>query len=136
MSRRTMQRPAIMTAADYQASARESDWRTTIKDAATRCHWRVLFELPDRAYHLLVEEARRNPSFVSALPPPGWPDLILGKDVDERTSRVLIVELKTDTGKLSPDQVATITTLDNAGLAVRVWRSTDSWDEILEDLQR
>ena len=59
----------------------------------------------------------------------GFPDLVL-----VRPGRVLFVELKSRTGKLSLDQVAWIDSLRAAGADVRVWQPAD-WDEIERELR-
>jgi hypothetical protein len=50
---------------------------------------------------------------------PGLPDLILVRE------RVVFAELKTDTGRLTPDQRACLDALQAAGAEVYVWRPRD-----------
>lgn len=52
----------------------------------------------------------------------GFPDLVLGS-LSRR--RVLFRELKTDTGKVRPEQSACLDTLTFAGLDAGVWRPAD-----------
>jgi hypothetical protein len=52
----------------------------------------------------------------------GWPDLTL---VRVRDRRLLFVELKAETGEVSPAQHAVHATLRGAGLDVVVWRPSD-----------
>lgn len=47
----------------------------------------------------------------------GWPDLVLVRD-----GRCLFVELKSDAGKVAPEQHAVHAALLACGLDVRVWR--------------
>ena len=54
----------------------------------------------------------------------GYPDLTLW-----RPGQLLLVELKTDRGRLSPAQREVIGSLQDAGVDVRVWRPAD-WPEI------
>jgi len=58
----------------------------------------------------------------------GWPDLVLVRD------RVIFVELKTDKGRLRPDQEKWIADLRKANQVVYVWRPSD-WDEAVEVLR-
>ena len=54
----------------------------------------------------------------------GWPGACLW-----RPGQLLLVELKTDRGRLSPAQREVIGSLQDAGVDVRVWRPSD-WPEI------
>lgn len=54
----------------------------------------------------------------------GWPDLAMWRD-----GKFLLRELKTDDGKLTPWQEATIESLAEAGVDVGVWRPAD-WPDI------
>ena len=56
----------------------------------------------------------------------GYPDLHLWHPMKRRS---LWAELKTERGKLSDAQAATIETMRMAGLDVRIWRPSD-WEEI------
>lgn len=49
----------------------------------------------------------------------GWPDLAMVRD------RLLMVELKTATGKVSPDQQRWLDLLAGAGVECHVWRPAD-----------
>lgn len=51
---------------------------------------------------------------------PGFPDLVLVRD-----DRMLIVELKTMQGRMSPAQVVWMRALKEAGATVAVWRPMD-----------
>lgn len=59
----------------------------------------------------------------------GFPDIILVRE------RVVYAELKTQRGKLSPEQVRWLDTLKAAGEEVYVWRPSD-WAEIGKALSR
>lgn len=61
---------------------------------------------------------------------PGWPDLVLVGH-----GRALFRELKTERGKVSPDQQAVIEMMHEAGLDVAIWRPTD-WPAIEATLAR
>jgi hypothetical protein len=54
---------------------------------------------------------------------PGFPDLVLLRE------RVVWAELKTDTGRLTPAQVAWVEALRRAGQEVYLWRPS-AWAEI------
>ncbi|MDQ1053198.1 hypothetical protein QE394_001126 [Arthrobacter sp. SORGH_AS 212] len=64
------------------------------------------------AYH--THDSRRSA--------PGFPDLVL---VSTRRVRVLFRELKTDKGRVSPDQRTWIDGLTAAGMDAGVWRPAD-----------
>lgn len=64
------------------------------------------------AYH--THDSRRST--------PGFPDLVL---VSTRRARVLFRELKTDKGRVSPDQHTWIDGLTAAGADAGVWRPAD-----------
>lgn len=61
---------------------------------------------------------------------PGFPDLTL-----VRPPELLFAELKTDSGRLSRDQIAWIAALEQCGQEVHVWRP-QSFDELHERLAR
>lgn len=61
---------------------------------------------------------------------PGWPDLVLC-----RPPELLIVELKSDRGRLSRDQKRWLDRLQQCGVEVAVWRPRD-WEQIVARLQR
>jgi hypothetical protein len=124
---------APVTAAEYGQRLTEKQWRGLVRETAEALRWRVLFELPDKAYLLLRDATRKNPAQGRLLPPKGWPDFIFGRD-DGPTSRVLVVELKVGANRPSPEQVATLTTLAKADLEVYLWYPTD-WEEITEILR-
>lgn len=59
---------------------------------------------------------------------PGWPDLVL-----MRPPQYLIVELKTNKGRVTPEQKAWLAGLRACGIDTRVWRPRDR-DEVLDAL--
>lgn len=83
----------------------ESDFQKQVIDLAQTLGYGLIYHNPD---------SRRSQA--------GFPDLILG---NYKTSRVLARELKTATGKLSPEQVTWITTMQAAGINAGVWRPED-----------
>lgn len=100
------------TEADFQASvvelARLHGWRV----AAVR---RVAVRRPDGSFY------HETPMGADGV---GWPDLYL-----VRGRQAVAAELKSDTGRATPDQLAWLGFLEAAGVAVYIWRPKD-WDEI------
>lgn len=76
------------------------------------------------AYH--VPDSRRVEGAGAA----GFPDLVLC-----RSPRLVFVELKSRTGRVSPEQAAWLDSLKAAGAETYVWRPAD-WDAIEERLKR
>lgn len=63
----------------------------------------------------------------------GFPDLVLVKlHGDDR--RVIVAELKTNTGKMTPAQREWLDALNAAGVTAVVWRPRD-WDAIVAELE-
>jgi len=58
----------------------------------------------------------------------GFPDLVLCRD-----ERVLFVELKTDTGQVTPDQLRWTAALAGAAADIRIWRPRD-FDSVRAEL--
>lgn len=89
----------------------EKQWQAEVVRAARLLGW--------TAYH--THDSRRSE--------PGWPDLALVRD------RLVMAELKTDTGRISPDQQRWLDLLGGAGIETYVWRPRDI-DEVLAVLKR
>lgn len=89
----------------------EKQWQAEVVRAARLLGW--------TAYH--THDSRRSE--------PGWPDLALVRD------RLVMAELKTDTGRISPDQQRWLDLLDRAGIETYVWRPRDI-DDVLAVLKR
>ena len=64
----------------------------------------------------------------------GFPDLVL-TSMHQPSRGVLFVELKTNIGKLSAEQVEYAHRLINAGMEYYIWRPADT-DKIIERLKR
>lgn len=91
---------------------RERDFQAMIEQAAGYLSW--------RCYH--TWDSRRSN--------PGWPDLVCVKK-----GRMLALELKTDKGKVRPQQAEWIEELGKVpGVVARIVRPADI-DEVLEMLQ-
>jgi hypothetical protein len=87
-------------------SLSEANFQQQVLDLATVYGWR----------HFHVRDSRRSD--------PGWPDLVL-----LRPPKLLIVELKRETGRLSVAQSDWLRLLEMCGVDVRVWRPS-SWPDI------
>ena len=80
----------------------EREWQAQVVEAATLTRWR----------HYHAYDSRRSD--------PGWPDLVLA-----RAPELLMVELKTDTGRLSRAQREWMQVLTACGVECHVWRPGD-----------
>jgi len=61
---------------------------------------------------------------------PGWPDLVLTRD-----GRLIVAELKTDTGRVTRDQQAWLDKLAAChGVTAHVWRPAD-WPHVMAALR-
>jgi hypothetical protein len=98
--------PLTLSAADFQkqsaANMSEAQLQTTVLAAAAAQGW--------LAYH--THDSRRSQ--------PGFPDLVLVAG-----TRVLFRELKTQKGRIRPEQQTWIDRLAAAGADVAVWRPLD-----------
>ena len=96
----------------------EADFQAQVVELARICGWK----------HMHVRRAVGRRGGRSAWQTPtsikGWPDAALWKP-----GRFLLVEFKSDTERLSPEQSEVIASLREAGCDVRVWRPGD-WPEI------
>ena len=72
-------------------------------------------ELGWLAYH--THDSRRSQ--------PGWPDLAL---VSVKRRRFLVAELKTERGRVAPEQHTWLTALAAAGIEAHIWRPADLLD--------
>lgn len=95
----------------------EADLQRGISDMARVLGWRVAHFRPAR-----TARGWRTPVSADGA---GFPDLVL-----TRGSRVIAAELKTSTGRLSPDQTAWLDALSAAGVPALVWRPADYPDAI------
>lgn len=89
----------------------EREWQSQVVKAARLLGWTT--------YH--THDSRRSE--------PGWPDLALVRD------RLVMAELKTDTGRLSAAQERWLDLLTGAGIEAYVWRPRDI-DQVLAVLKR
>jgi hypothetical protein len=90
----------------------EKAWQAQVEQIARGAGWLI--------YH--THDSRRSN--------PGFPDLVLVKG-----PRLIFAELKTHTGRISPDQRRWLDALGAASAEVYVWRPADQ-DEVLAALTR
>lgn len=101
----------------------ENDLQAAVMDLAKILRWR-------RAHFRPAQTAKGWRTPVSG-DGAGWPDLIL-----VRPPRMVVAELKSEIGKLSPDQDAWLSDLAACGIDVHVWRPANLDDgSILEVLR-
>jgi hypothetical protein len=74
-----------------------------------------------RCYH--THDSRRSE--------PGFPDLVLA-----RPGRVVVAELKRETGRLTDDQQDWLERLGGAGIECHIWRPSDYLDGRIEEVLR
>ncbi len=89
---------------------KEKNFLQLVRNAAHLAGWRT--------YH--TYDSRRSEE--------GWPDLVLCKP-----PRLLIVELKSQSGRLRPSQVEWLDALTRCGIECHVWRPSD-WQTICKVL--
>jgi hypothetical protein len=104
--------PAMVAATEYHRFATEAQLQQTILDAARQLNWMV--------YHTF--DSRRSE--------PGFPDAVL-----LRGRRCLVLEFKTEKGRVSTAQTEWLEAFAEAGIDARVVRPSES-DEVLDDLRR
>lgn len=88
----------------------EKAWQQQVLEISTLCRWQ----------HFHVFDSRRSD--------PGWPDLVL-----VRAPELLVAELKTDRGRLTPQQAQWLDRLAACGVEAHVWRPRD-FDQVWERL--
>ena len=101
----------------------EAEFQRQVTDLAELTGWAYVHFRPAKTAH-----GWRTP--VQGTLGGGWPDLFL---VNPWKHRTLVVELKTDKGKVTPEQAAVHTALRSGGLTVFVWRPAD-FPEIQREL--
>lgn len=105
------------TAQLREAGLSEAAFQTRVMDYAKQCGWMCVHYRP----------AQQRGKWVTAITGDvGAPDLILA-----RSGRVLLVELKSETGAFRPGQREWLDAADTNG---RLWRPSD-WDTIMEELR-
>jgi hypothetical protein len=95
--------------AAWLASATEAQWQRTVDDLLHAFGWRAIH----------IRDGRRQDVA-------GFPDVLAVRD-----ARLLAAELKTQRGRLTPDQRTWLEALRAAGVETYVWRPAD-----VEDVER
>lgn len=98
----------------------EAQFQDMVIDLARLCGWRVAHFRPGR-----TAKGWRTPVSGDG---GGFPDLVLLRGPDQ-----LVVELKSQTGRLSVEQNAWLNAFRLAGVDARIWRPAD-WAEIQQTL--
>jgi hypothetical protein len=91
----------------------ETAWQEQVIDLAHTLGWRHMF---------VRRSIGKGRKWTTATNVPGWPDLTLWS---EGRTRVIFAELKSESGKPSPDQIAVLRSLTNAGCETAIWRPSD-----------
>lgn len=105
-----------LTAADrLLRSIDETAWQAHVEAFARLGRWRWYHAPANRP-----SVGRGGKAFHRQTVNPGFPDLVL-----VRGPRLLAVELKRETGTVSPDQLAWLEAMAGAGAEVGVWRPRD-----------
>ncbi len=105
----------------------EAEFQQTIIDAAHLFGWRVAHFRPAR---VLVNGQETYRTAVSA-DGAGFPDLILVKP-----PRLLVVEIKSDRGRLSFKQEEWFVDFMQCGIECHIWKPRDNWQAIEDCLRR
>ncbi len=105
------------------ATVPEHVFQRQVVDLARMLGWTV--------NHVRRSLGGRKQGWVTATTLKGWPDLTL-----LRPPRVIFAELKSDVGRVSPEQRELLALIEQCpGVEVRVWRPADL-DTIAADLRR
>jgi hypothetical protein len=110
----------------YAVNVTERDFQKRIETTATMFGWSFMHISES------TKRVRRGGKYLSVPDPAcqGWPDLTLAHP---RSGRLLFREVKTDKGKLTPEQEQWLRTLAACGQDVAVWRPRD-WANIVNEL--
>lgn len=95
------------------AEPSEVEWQAQVVQLAGMLGWR---------HNHTRRSIGKGRKWTTATSVVGWPDLELWH---EQQQRVIYAELKTRTGRLTPEQKATLISLARAGCEVAVWRPAD-----------
>ena len=99
----------------------EADFLVAVLELAKLCHWRVA--------HFRTARTLKGWRTAVSADGAGFPDLILIRD-----NALLVVELKSEKGKLTSAQEKWLSAFTKAGVISRVWRPS-GWDTIVLTLQ-
>lgn len=77
-------------------------------------------------HHLHVRRSiGKGRTWVTATNVIGWPDLVLFRPADDGQQHLIFAELKSERGKLTPEQEQVLDDLRRSGCEVHVWRPSD-----------
>ena len=110
---------------DAMHALSEADFQKMVVDAAHLLGWRTF------AVRKSAAISAKTGKVVSYVTNSGWPDLVLWKG-----SKMILWELKSDSGKLSPEQALVLASLEDVEDVHRVgcvWPR--DWNEIVETLR-
>lgn len=102
----------------------EAEFQQAVVDAARTLGWHVQFT-PDWMMRLAVHDMHRKRRGDRPWPDKGFPDLVL-----VRGTQIVVAELKSDKGRVRPEQQAWLAALRAAGVKAVVWRPR-MWDDVL-----
>ena len=91
----------------------ETAWQHQVEQLAAHLGWKTM--------HVRRSKVRDD-RWATATSVPGWPDLTLWST---RRQRLIVAELKTDTGRATPDQIDTLHDLAACGIPAYIWRPRD-----------
>lgn len=100
----------------------EAEWQRTVIECAQLHGWRVAHFRPAR-----TDRGWRTPVQADGA---GFPDLVLA-----RYGELIFAELKSERGKVRPEQADWLDHLEGQGREVHLWRPSD-WPEVRERLAR
>lgn len=103
----------------------ERAFQERIVQLAQLCGWNLVYHPPDNL-PVVGRSGKRYVQDVKA----GWPDLVL-----VRVPELLFWEVKTEKGRVQPDQERWIHALHSCGMEVRIVRPSD-WAYIQDRLKR
>ena len=115
-----MTRPHGPVSSPRPAAIREDEWQDTVVQAAQLLGWRVAHFRTAR-----TKDGWRTPVAADGK---GFPDLVLVGH-----GRLIVAELKSNTGRVTAEQQAWLDALTAAGIETHVWRPRD-WHHVLETL--
>ena len=114
--------------------ANEADFQQSIIDHARANGWYVHY-LPDWMFRLALASMKRRRRNDRPWPDKGFPDLVMRYDYpDGRGHRVVVAELKTDTGRVDVALRPWLAAWKGTGVETYVWRASDT-DAIIDLLQ-
>lgn len=117
-----MAKPGLVVTMRTAPQPTEAQFQAQIVDLAELCGW--------RSNHVFRSASNRDGGgWRTATTCIGWPDLALWKP-----GRFLVVEVKAERGRLTPEQRDVLASLRAAGIDARCWKPSD-WPEVEQTLR-